>query len=742
MRNLIISAAVLIPLSASCAQAQAQATEDPDVRAAAIEAQMTQEERFVLTHGMLALPLAGKLPGDAVIGAGYVAGIPRLRVPPLRETDATLGVAYLGGLRGKEGATPLPSGLALASSWNPELARQAGETIGLEAKQKGFNVLLAGGVNLVREPRNGRSFEYLSEDPLLTGILGGASIAGIQSNGIISTIKHFALNDQETARNYVDVRISEANARESDLLAFQIAIERGDPGAVMCAYNLVNGAYTCDSDWLLNKVLKQDWRYKGFVMSDWGSVPGVSTAMNGLDQQSGSQLDKAVFLNKPLKEAAAADPRVASRVREMNRRILRSMFAHGLESTPPVPTPIDVKAGLAVAQNVAKEGIVLLRNQRNVLPLSKAAKKIAVIGGYADTGVLSGGGSSQVQMTGGPAITIPVGGDVPEALAVLLPGETYHRSNPLKAIRARAAGSQVSFTNGRYISEAVDAAKGADVVIVFATEWRTENRDVPDLTLPNGQDALIAAVAKSNPNTVVVLETGGPILMPWLDDTAAVVEAWYPGGGGGEAIASILFGETNPSGKLPVTFPRSIENLPRKIIEGKDLPTNGMFPAPPPPGVTYRADYDIDGSDVGYRWYARENRPTLFPFGFGLSYTSFQTSGFHTDGKVARFTVRNTGSRAGATVEQVYLVSAAGERRRRLVAFEKVTLQPGQSRMITASIDPRLLAEWEQGHWKVKAGTYGFALGSDAETLGPTVAVKMRSSQWTERGLSHMVPRK
>lgn len=694
---------------------------------------MTEEERFVLTHGMLSLPLAGKLPADAIVGAGYVAGIPRLGIPPLRETDATLGVAYLGGLRGKEGATPLPAGLALASSWNPQLARQAGETIGLEAKQKGFNVLLAGGVNLVREPRNGRSFEYLSEDPLLSGILGGASIAGIQSNKIISTVKHFALNDQETARNYVDVRVSEANARESDLLAFQIAIERGDPGSVMCAYNLVNGAYTCDSDWLLNKVLKRDWGYKGFVMSDWGSVPGVSTAMNGLDQQSGSQLDKAVYLDKPLKDAASADPGVAARVRDMNRRILRSMFAHGLEDTPPAPKPIDAKAGLAVAEAVAKEGIVLLRNERDVLPLSAIAKKIAVIGGYADTGVLSGGGSSQVQMTGGPAATVPVGGEVPEALAFLLPGETYHRSNPLKAIRARAKGADVTFTSGRYVSEAVDAAKAADVAIVFATEWRTENKDVPDLNLPNGQDALVAAVAKANPNTVVVLQTGGPVLMPWLSDTAAVLEAWYPGGSGGEAIASVLFGETNPSGKLPVTFPRSIADLPRTVIEGKDLPSSGMFPAPPPAGVTYRADYDVEGSDVGYRWYAREGKRPLFPFGFGLSYSRFETSALTTDGKVARFTVTNTGARAGATVGQVYLVSAGGERRRRLVAFKKVFLQPGEHRVLDAAIDPRLLSEWESGRWSIKGGEYSFALGSDAETLGPPVTVKLRPRRWSDR---------
>src|SRR5579863_2484850 len=286
----------------------AQTAPSPEARAAATAASMTEDERVILTNGILAIPLIPgmKMPEDAVVGSGYVPGVPRLGVPSLKETDATLGVAWEFGLRkNDDGATALPAGPAIGSTWNPALARKGGEVIGAEARAKGFNVMLAGGVNIIRDPRNGRSFEYISEDPLLSGLIAGEAVAGVQSNHIISTVKHFAFNVQETQRSFVNSLISDKNGRESDLLAFEVAIERGNPGAVMCAYNRVNGPYACDSDWLLNKVLKRDWRYKGFVMSDWGAVPGLHAASNGLDQQSAAMLDKANFFGKPLKDAAA-----------------------------------------------------------------------------------------------------------------------------------------------------------------------------------------------------------------------------------------------------------------------------------------------------------------------------------------------------------------------------------------------------------------------------------------------------
>jgi beta-glucosidase len=719
---LALSTMLATPLLAAPAQ-------DPSARAAATEKAMTDAERTVLTHGVMAMPFLGPLdlPAEAVLGAGYVQGIPRLGVPSLRETDASLGVSYVMGVR-KDGATAMPSGMALGATWSPALAERGGAMIGSEAKAKGFNVMLAGGQNLIREPRNGRTFEYLSEDPLLSGTMAGASVKGIQSNHIISTMKHFALNNQETARNFIDVKISEAAARESDLLSFQIAIEKGNPGSIMCSYNQINGTYACDNDWLLNTVLKKDWGWKGFVMSDWGAVPSLSTAIHGLDQQSGEQLDPKVFLDKPLAEAAAKDAATKARLAEMNRRVLYAIYANGVDQ-PAAKSAIDFKANGDVAEAVAKEAIVLLRNRGNALPLAASAKKIVVIGGFADTGVLSGAGSSQVHSEKGPALNISLGGDGPFASFL---SQQYHRSSPLKAMQARAPQTKFTFRDGRYITDAVQAAKGADVVVVFATQWTTEGLDVPDLNLPNGQDQLIAAVAAANPNTIVVLENGGPVLMPWADKTAAILEAWYPGVRGGEAIASVLYGDTNPSGRLPVSFPASLSQLPHPLLPGSDT-LEPDFQGRPKPGESLSVSYDVEGSDVGYRWFARTGAKSLFPFGHGLSYTSFTHSGLKVSAGsaiTATFTVKNSGARPGADVPQLYLVSAAGTKKLRLAGFDKVALAAGASKQVTVTVDPRLIADWADGGWKIAGGRYEFALGTSAETLGQPVAVSIAARKW------------
>lgn len=721
-----IAAALLIASLAAAAQPRQM---DPDARAATTERQMMPAERTVLLHGIMALPLGpGGLPADAVPGAGFIPGIARLGVPALKETDASLGVSWVSGIRG-DGATALPSGMGMAATWDPELLHAGGAMIGSEARAKGFNVMLAGGVNLMREPRNGRTFEYLGEDPWLAGTLAGAAVAGIQSQHVVSTLKHYALNDQETGRQFHDARIGEAAARESDLLAFQLAIERGQPGSIMCAYNRVNGVHACGSDFLLNQVLKKDWGYKGWVMSDWGAVHGVDFALRGLDQQSGEQIDDEVYFGERLQAAAAADPAYAQRVADMNRRILRSIYAVGLDAPPARSEAIDFAAHGAVAERLARAGIVLLRNQRNALPLTDSLKRIAVIGGYADSGVLSGGGSSQVQGEGGPAVSRPRGGD--GVFAAML-AENYHPSVPLAAIRARAPGAELSFRTGRYISDAVVAAKQADVAIVFATQWMTEGLDVPDLSLPDGQDALIEAVAAANPRTIVVLETGGPVLMPWLERTGAVLEAWYPGARGAEAIAAVLFGDENPSGRLPATFPAALEQLPRPRLPGADT-VEPDFSGKGRPGQTLQIDYDIEGADVGYRWFARTGRRPLFPFGFGLSYTSFATGPLQVKtGRsiTAECSVRNTGQRAGADVVQVYLVSANGAARQRLVGYQRVQLAPGESRSVSLVIDPRLIASWSGDGWRIAAGSYRFATGRSAAELGAPIDVRLPARQW------------
>ncbi|XVN45187.1 glycoside hydrolase family 3 C-terminal domain-containing protein [Novosphingobium rhizosphaerae] len=712
-----------------------------DARAAQTVKALQADERTTLTHGIMAIqlfPNSPPIPADAVPGAGYIAGLPRLGIPALKETDASLGVAWVSGAR-KRGATALPSGIAQAASWDPAVLHDGGAMIGAEARASGFNVLLAGGVNLTRDPRNGRTFEYLSEDPLLSGVLVGAAIRGIQSNHIISTIKHFALNGQETGRQFVDIQIDNAAARESDLLAFQIGIEQGQPGSIMCAYNRVNGPRACASDWLLNSVLKRDWRYKGFVMSDWGAVPGIEAATAGLDQQSGEQLDKAVYFGSKLAEKAAGNKAWAARLEDMNRRVLTAIYATGVDQHPVTAGGTwDEAAHAAVAERAAIAGIVLLRNQNNALPLLRDARNVAVIGGYADGGVVSGGGSSQVQGDGGPVVARPVLASGPFAGIMQ---QQFHRSSPLDAIKARVPQAAVHFRDGRYIADAVEAARRADVAIVFATEWRTEGLDQPDLSLPDGQDALIAAVAAANPRTIVVLETGGPVAMPWLDKTAAVVEAWYPGARGGEAIAKVLFGEANPGGRLPVTFPASVDQLPRPKVDGSDTLDPDFMGTPPTPDATLKADYNIEGSDVGYRWFARKGAKPLFPFGYGLSYTTFASEGLSVDGKTARFTLRNTGKVAGDDVGQVYLVDRAGSPKRRLVGFARVHLEPGEAKTVSVPIDPRLLADWRDdtkggakssGGWTMPAGSYGFALGSDAQTLGQVVTVRLPARNWKD----------
>lgn len=500
----------------------AQSMREAAHRADEMLANMSGEQLVRLTWGIMPVPGFGNLeiPEGAIPAAGYVNGVSELGIPALTETDGPLGVAYTFGNRTAH-STTLPSAVAMGATFSPALVYEGGKIIGSEARASGFNTALAGGANLMRDPRNGRTFEYFSEDPLLTGMLAGAQIAGIQSNHVLSTIKHFALNGQETGRTFVDVQISDASARESDLLAFEMAIELGMPGAVMCAYNRVNGEQGCASKYLLNDVLKRDWGYQGFVMSDWGAVPGIHAALNGLDQQSGAQLDPDIWFDETLLETAADDPRYAARLRDMNRRILTAIYANGLDTyAPGTITAVDTHANAQTSARIARESMVLLKND-GALPLAAQAGRIAVTGGFATTGTMSGGGSSQTHAEGGPALAVPHGGGTTSQL--------HGGITPVAAIQARAPDAAVNFRNGRYIADAVIQARRADVAIVFATQWMSEGYDVPDLSLPAGQDALIAAVAAANPRTIVVLETGGPIAMPWLDDVAAVVQAWYPG---------------------------------------------------------------------------------------------------------------------------------------------------------------------------------------------------------------------
>ncbi|WP_240002350.1 beta-glucosidase [Oleisolibacter albus] len=707
--------------SAAAGEAWRDPSLSPDERARLLDAALTLEERIGLLHGPMALSLDGKpLPAGALGGAGFIPGVPRLGIPALQETDASLGVTNPANVRPGDTATALPASLALAASFNPRLAYEGGAMIAREAVSKGFNVLLAGGANLARDPRNGRNFEYLGEDPWLAGIMAGESIRGIQSQGMISTVKHFSLNGQETGRFVANAVIDEAAHRESDLLAFQIAIERGRPGAVMCAYNQVNGAYACGNEHLLNGVLKGDWGYPGWVMSDWGAVKATDFALKGLDQQSGEQLDGQVWFGPALKQAVAAGTVPEDRLSDMARRILRSMFAAGLFDAGPARPPVDLAAHGAIARQVADEGIVLLANPKGLLPLAPAVKRIAVIGGHADAGVLSGAGSSQVTGIGGDARSVPVGG---EGALAFWGRMVFHASSPLKALRARLPGASVTFDDGRYPAAAAALARASDVVIVFANQWMAEGQDAYDLTLPEGQDALIEAVAAANSNCIVVLQTGGPVLMPWLGRVGAVLSAWYSGQQGGEAIADVLTGAVNPSGRLPITFPAGADQVPRP-----QLPGWGLLPTQP-----FDVVYD-EGADVGYRRYAAKGLTPLFPFGHGLSYTTFSYGGLTVTGGetlTVRFQVTNTGKRAGQDVPQVYLAGIGGQPLRRLIGFEKLALDPGERRTVTLRADPRLLARFDEAgrRWRIDGGPYRVVVGPSAAeaVLTGTAAVTPRT---------------
>ncbi len=696
---------------------------EADVRARDVEARMTDDERFSLVLGLMGggemWPLRdARIPPGVPVSAGYVPGIARLGVPALQMSDAGLGVTN-PGFRPGDTATALPAGLALAASFNPTLARSAGEVIGWEARSRGFNVQLAGAMNLARDPRNGRNFEYLSEDPLLTATMAAESVNGIQQQGVISTVKHYSLNCNETNRHWLDAVIDPDEHRESDLLAFEIAIERSQPGAVMTAYNKVNGDYAGGNAVLINEVLKGVWGYRGWVMSDWGATPSWEFALHGLDQECGAQIDTVLWgseaFGDPLR-AAYADGRLPKeRLSDMVRRILRSMFAVGIDRWGAAPVP-DLAAHQEIALQVARQGIVLLKN-RGVLPLApESSARIAVIGGYAQVGVPTGCGSSAVVPPGGYAAVIPIGGpDLTASLRNLY----LLRSSPLDALRKQFPHAQIEFDPGLSPAEAVLAARRADLAIVFGIRVEGEGFDSADLSLPWGQDAVIAAVAGANANTVVVLETGNPAAMPWRDSVNAIVQAWYPGQAGGQAIAEIISGQVNPSGRLPITFPADLAQTPRP-----ELPDLGAQW-----GTSTTIHYS-EGADVGYRWFARTGADPMFAFGHGLSYTSFEyrdlvVAGGHT--VRASFNVVNIGDRGGADVPQLYLTAAPGEQRLRLLGFERVEIEPGALCRVTIEADPRLLARYDgnAGAWRIQPGSYAVAVGASAAALPLSAEVEL-----------------
>ena len=690
----------------------------PEERADLVLKQLTLDEKIALLHGngmAHAANWQAPLTDLANGGAGYVEGVKRLGIPGLVMSDAAYGVRD-SGANGRY-ATAMPSSLGAASSWDAESACDFGALIGSELRAQGFNMTLGGGVDLAREPRNGRSFEYAGEDPLLAGTIVGNLMKCEQAQHVVGDIKHYAMNDQETGRNFVNAIISKRGMQESDLLAFHIAISIANPAAIMCSYNRVNGDYACENSYLLHDVLKGQWGFKGFVDSDWGGTHSTEKASAaGLDQEQ----PMSNFFGAKLREAVDAGRVPLSEIDDHARRVLYGEFLSGVVDDPPQKSVVDVDKGFEVAEHVEEKSIVLLKNRGAVLPIVPArVHSIAIIGGHADAGMISGGGSAQVDPPGGNAILPPGKG------ATKWQEHIWFPTSPLLALRAKLPQTKIDFDPGTDLDSAAKLARSSDLVIVFADQWESEGMDLQNLSLPDNQDALIEKVVAANPRTVVVLETGTAVTMPWIDKVAGVVETWYAGSSGHKALANVLVGDVNPSGKLAITFPKSEQDLPHATIPPPPPHLRGQGAAPVNAGAppsNYAVHYD-EGVEVGYKWFEAEHKTPLFPFGFGLSYTTFAYSALSVDSaaKTARFTVRNTGTRAGTEIAEVYatLPKGSDEAFQRLAGFARITLDPGKSQIVTVSIDPRVLQTFDEtaNRWNLATGDYGILAGPSSDHL-------------------------
>ncbi|MGA3027789.1 MAG: glycoside hydrolase family 3 C-terminal domain-containing protein [Bryobacteraceae bacterium] len=653
---------------------------------------------------------------DMVSGGGWMESKAnaRLGIPALKMADGPVGVRNWYGpsavtMKANSPlptitSTAFPAGVALGATWDPELLREVGKAIGDEARALGRDMMLGPGVNIVRAPLAGRNFEMYGEDPYLSSRLVVGYIQGMQSEGIIATVKHFAANNQEYERQTIDAKIDQRALREIYLPAFRAAVQEAGVWAVMSAYNKLNGHWCAENSWLLTDVLKKEWGFKGLVVSDWkGTHSTAETANAGLDlempgvdsirrytaagvpQNPGDVGSRGAMLTpeKLLPLVRSGEVKEAA-IDDKVRRLLRVMFANGLFENPkPGGGEVDTPAQRALARKAAGEGIVLLKNAGDVLPLlPEKVRSIAVVGPNAAVARTGGGGSSSVKTT--------------------------YAISPLDAVRERA-GAAIQVSYAQSLPEAVELAAKADVALVFAgdsAEVEREGRDRESMDLPAGQDEMIEAVAKANAHTVVVLNVGAPVPMRWVQQVPAVVNAWFPGEEGGHAVADVLFGDVNPSGKLPETFPRKLE----------DSPAWGHYP-----GKDGMVEY-AEGIYVGYRYFDKKNIEPLFCFGHGLSYTKFEYSDLKVSPREVSLKVRNSGSRDGAEVVQLYIRQVApGVDRpvKELKAFRRVELRRGEARPISFPLDRSALAYYDPARkeWVTESGAYEVLVGASSRDI-------------------------
>lgn len=674
-----------------------------DSRAHLLLAALTESEKISLLGGDDVTGVAG---GEhAHTGTGR--GVPRVDLPTTLYSDGPLGP--------RQGSTTaLPAPIGLAATFDPSLASQAGSVVANEVKSKGNDVVFAPTDNIMRTPLNGRTFEAYGEDPLLDAQMTVPWIRGAQAQGVIADVKHFAVNNQEGAdasgrtgmpgaplgagpfgsRYISNSIVDERTLREIYLPHFEAAVKDGHVGTVMCSYNELNGQYACENQHLLQDILEREWGFRGYVLSDYGAAHNTLAEFNnGLDFEPWPGVSYSPAAVTPVALADAASGRATLDGHVL--RMLRTLFAHRFFDRPAFRddnAQIDKPRHAATVQRIEESAITLLKNRRGALPLRphRGFKSMAIIGAPADRFV-TGGGSGNVK--------------------------PFSYETPRQAITRRAGRRiRVSYDDGSDAGRAVAVARHAHVAVVFAGDYETEGADRKCLSLEcpdvfGDQDALIRAVAAANRNTVVVLETGGPVLTPWRDQVRSLVEAWYPGASGGRAIARVLFGDANPAGRLPATFPRS----------EADLPTSGD-PAKYP-GLGQDVSYK-EGVLVGYRWYDAHHILPAFPFGFGLSYTRFGYSRLRVEGNTVAFTVRNTGRRAGTEVAQLYVrIPSPGpgvnEPPRQLKAFRSLRLRRGQARRVRIRLSSRSFSYWDvgRGGWTVAPGCFGVSVGRSSRDL-------------------------
>jgi beta-glucosidase len=623
-----------------------------------------------------------------------VPGIERLDIPTFKITNGPVGVGP-GDSRIPVPATALPSALALSATWDPNLASEYGRVAGTETADLGEQVLEGPGVNITRVPQNGRNFEYFGEDPFLSGWMAVAEIRAIQQQGVIAMVKHYAANSQESNRKTINEKIGLRTLHEIYLPAFGAAVKQGQVDAVMCAYPSVNGEFNCQNTYLLKDVLRHQWGFQGFVQSDYTATHStIPAARAGLDLE----MKHDSHYDADMKAAVQSGKLPMSVLNGLLIPRYTEMFRLGMFDHPATVKPIPAETDGVIARSIAEQGAVLLKNADHQLPLkADAIHSIALIGPYAGKAMTGGGGSSHVK----PIYTV----------------------TPMDGLKKEVpAGVTITFNDGADPATAAALAGKSDVAIVMVGNRDSEGHDRPNLSLPDNQDQLISAVAAANPHTVVVLKTGGPVLMPWLDKVTAVLEAWYPGEEDGNAVADLLFGKADPSGKLTMTFPKTESDTPAHTPQQY-------------PGVDGTAVYS-EGLKVGYRWYDAEKIKPLFPFGFGLSYTTFALDHLTVSREDANgmvhvgLDVRNTGSVAGADVAQVYVAdpASAGEPPHQLKGFAKVDLKPGESKHLSITLDSRTFSVWsaKAKRWQVVPGRFEILAGDSSRNLPLHGSVEIR----------------